>query len=86
MTQLGRADVIAWVASMYGAPGAEERVAEGPAAFQVLLDDGYALLARKQTGEYWSFTGETNLYKARSDRRLCRALRKVVSTSTGRRA
>lgn len=78
MTQLGRADVVAWVTAVYGAPDAEQWVTDGPAAFQVRIDDGQALLVRKRTGEYWAFPGETNLYTARSDRRLRHALRKVV--------
>jgi len=70
--------VVAWVAAVYNACDAEQWVTDGPAAFQVRIDDGQALLVRKRTGEYWAFPGETNLYTARSDRRLRHALRELV--------
>lgn len=70
--------MVAWVAAVYHAHDAEQRVADGPAAYQVRFDDGHALLVRKRTGEYWSFTGDTDLHLARNDRRLRHALRKVV--------
>ncbi|MDQ3789897.1 MAG: hypothetical protein M3422_21970 [Actinomycetota bacterium] len=78
MTKLSRADVTAWVAAVYGTRDAEQWVAEGPAAFQVRLDDGRALLVRKRTGEYWEFSQENDLHKAWTDRRLRHALRKVT--------
>lgn len=78
VTMLRRADVVAWVAAVYRPHDAEEWVTEGPAAFLVHVDDGQALLVRKRTGEYWAFPGETNLYRARSDRRLRRRLGKLV--------
>lgn len=78
MTQLKKADVVAWVAAIYRAPDAEQRVVEGRAAYQVRLDDGSALLVRKRTGEYWAFPRETDLHTARSDWGLRHRLRKVV--------
>ena len=70
--------MVAWVAAVYLVRDAEERVAEGRAAFLVRVADGRALLVRKRTGEYWAFPGETTLYRAWSDRRLRRGLGRVV--------
>lgn len=78
VTMLSRADVVAWVAAVYRPRDAEEWVTEGPAAFLVCIDDGQALLVRKRTGEYWAVPRETNLYRARSDRRLRHRLGKLV--------
>lgn len=78
VTELSRADVVAWVAAVYLARDAEQWVTEGPAAFLVRVDDGGALLVRKRTGEYWTCLRETKLYKARSDRRLRHKLDKLA--------
>lgn len=78
MAEVSRADVVAWVAAVYRTPDAERRVAEGPAAFLVRLDGGRALLVRRRTGQYWEFGAVTDLYTARSDRRLRRALRSLM--------
>lgn len=69
--------MVAWVAAVYHTHDAEQWVEEGPAAFQVRLDDGRALLVRKRTGEYWAMSGATDLHRVSSDRRL----RRAVSTS-----
>ena len=70
--------MVAWVAAVYATRDAEQWVTDGPAAFLVRIDDGQALLVRKRTGEYWAFPRETDLYTARSDRRLRHALRKLI--------
>lgn len=78
--------MVGWVAAVYHARDAEQWVAEGPAAFQVSVDDGQALLVRRRTGQYWSFPGANDLYTARSDWRLRRSLRKLfidVDSSAG---
>ncbi len=71
--------MVTWVWVVHRLRDAEQRVAEGRAAFQVSLPGGGALLVRKRTGEYWEFGAESDLYKAGSDRRLRRALSKVTS-------
>jgi hypothetical protein len=82
VAELSWADVVTWVWVVHRLKDAQQRVAEGPAAFQVRLPEGDALLVRKRTGEYWTFSADNDLHKARSDRRLRRALSRVNSLDT----
>jgi hypothetical protein len=89
---LTRNDVVAWAVDRCGPTHAEQRVIEGPAAFAVSIDEfafqgettfggGAWVVVRKRTGEFWHIGNDpesTFVYTAKNDRRLRRAIRKVV--------
>ena len=96
---LTRNDVVAWAAYRCGPTHAEQRVIEGPAAFAVNIDEyafvqettfggGAWVVVRKRTGEFWHIGNDPEsafVHTAKNDRRLRRAIRKVVP-SPGRPA
>ena len=89
---LTRNDVVAWAVDRCGPMHAEQRVIEGPAAFTVNIDEyafhgettyggGAWIVVRKRTGEFWHIGNDPEsafVHTAKNDRRLRRAIRKVV--------
>jgi hypothetical protein len=72
---------VAWTTEQVGVEDAAQRVTEGPAAFLVQLDGDFAdstIVVRKRTGEYWHIAADQGVHAAKNDRRLRRAIRKVV--------
>jgi hypothetical protein len=91
---LTRNAVVAWAAGQCGPARAEQRVIEGPAAFLVNMDmtepgeitfgGGTWIVVRKRTGEFWHIANDPEsafVHTAKNDRRLRRAIRKVVPFS-----
>lgn len=85
---LTRSEVVAWAADHCGPDHAEQRVAEGPAAFlvNVAYDADLAngggdslIVVRKRTGEFWYVAGDPEfVHTAKNDRRLLRAIKHMV--------